>query len=259
MIRRNSDQGMRRLERAVTLGDEQAMVALVNMRLQRGLVRPEHVRDANLLSRPLGTPRPGSRDYDWWPAATQQGNMLGTPYYVFEQDPRTAVLHQVTRGVLGKNVRSWARGRELSDRVWTWMLTRGFLISETGGVDNHAPYEIQYDQNVERDTEAQSQRVVARQAKIFSDYVNHLAMEGEAPSSSPHGPNDGQYMWLVLTEAMRKNRNALSILKWLRVNSTVEYANTLGANVYNYQSRGPGTFGETELALVSTLLGGPPL
>jgi hypothetical protein len=243
---------MRQLERlAADPGETRDLAALIRARIRAGAISVKAVRDALYFSAPMGAPKPEGRVYNWWPVATSYGALLITPHFEFIQHPHTLVLSAACQMALGGYRWRSARNRELPSSTWDWMQRRGFLISDTGMVDNHPPYEIQYDQNLDRDTEAQYRRARQAQIDIAQAFMN-------ATGSGADGIGDMQYQWLVRQGTLAGEAEPTRILRWLRHNSTVEYCAVLGANVYGPWKSDPA-FGLTERDLVSTLLGGDPL
>ena len=211
------------------------------------------VKDALCFSDQLTPPGTPHGPYNWHPLDWAE-NEIDAPSAEFVQDPKTLILNEACKVVLAGRVRRGSLCRkpaeDLPMRTWNWMSSRGFVISDTGGVPNHPPFEIQYDQDVERDTERQTVLAERAQVEILQAY--------REAGGSGTDVGDTQYMWLVAHGALAGDPQPTKILSWLRVHSAVEYCATLGADVYGNWSERP-KFGATELLLVATLLGGPPL
>jgi hypothetical protein len=261
-VRRNADPKLRGLERAVAAGDAGAIPGLIVQRLRDKTISPRLAKAARFFSAPLSPPGSTSHPYNWHPLNWSY-NELTAPASEFEQDPRTLILHSALVEVLGPRMKlpikaSWPVGtvgvevgNAISAAAESWMSRLGFFVSDTGGVGNHAPFEIQSDDAPDRDTEEEWRRVLAAQGRVATAY--------EDATGSPGQVSDTAYMWLVKRDLFLGRANAISVMKWLRVNSTVEYCNVLGANVYQQKDRHDPPFGLTEYRLVSTWLGGGPL
>lgn len=222
----------------------ESMRALIQARMRSGLIRGSAVRNAVYFSARLTPPGSTSGPYDWHPLQ-RSFNELQPPPGAFEQDPRTLALYGACQSALPRG--GWwrpARGA-LPRKTWEWMTRRGFFVSETGGVGNHAPYEIQSDDSP--DTEGADR------------WQSRIATAYEEATGEPGQISDTIYMWFVRRGVFAGEPQPTKIMRWLRVNSTVEYCNVLGANVYNQSDRHDPPFGLTEYRLVSNLLGGDPL
>jgi hypothetical protein len=145
------------------------------------------------------------------------------------------------------------------------MHRNGLFIAHTGGGGNHAPFEIQSDDNLGRDTDEEYERALSRQLRVAQEFADITGASSTGAGTSVGTPaghvhiGDDVFMWLVKRDLFLGRANAISVMKYLRMNSTVEYCNVLGANVYQQKDRKDPPFGVTELLLVSTYLGGPPL
>ena len=303
MPRTNPDVRLRELERRVVEGDAGSMAPLVVSRVRAGSVNENDLELAWWLSAPLtppGTPR-GPRalanPYNWHPLDWESSE-INTPPERFAQAPETLVIHEALVGILGQTVaqrwhRAFARAVErwnarglgntdygwpfsieaMPDRYWEWAAARGFLISETGGVGNHAPYEIQSEDVVERVDEEEERRVLARRLRIVAE-VEGLDLDKPAARLAGGAAawrrqvlasvSDYTYHRWIVMRAMRKERIPLEILKGLRYASTVEYISVLGSQMSwigqsREQPKGRPLYGVTEHKIVAHLLGGAPL
>jgi hypothetical protein len=246
-VRRNADPRIRRAERAVGAGDASAIPELIRNRLRAGEINPRLARAAKFFSAPLTPPGSTAGSYNWHPFNWSYNELKIAPHE-YAQDERTLVLHSALVRVLGARMKlptDWSAAAD------NWMDRLGFVVSDTGGVGNHAPFEIQSEDTVERETELEGRRVEDRQLKLASQF--HMATGGDAVVS------DQVFMWLVKRDLFLGRANAISVMKYLRMNSTVEYCNVLGANVYDQRDRKDPPFGLTEYELVSSYLGGAPL
>jgi hypothetical protein len=248
--RRNSDVRLRRLERAVSAGDTDAIVPLIQERLRQKAIKPKLAKEARYFSFPMTMPGSTVGTFNWYPLAYPGDTEINTDPEAYTQDPRTLVLWAALIQIFGDYLKlptSWTKA------AGNWMEREGFWIFETDDL-NHAPHEIQSDDNIERETEAQQRRTMARQLQIYQEY-------GDATGTyiGPGEGGDPAYMWLVKQRLFVGDPKAISIMKYLRYNSTVEYCNVLGANVYSQKDRKDPPFGLTEHLLISTWLGGAPL
>jgi hypothetical protein len=246
-VRRNADPKLRSLERAVATGDAGAIPGLIVQRLRDKTISLRLAKAAKFFSAPLTPAGSSAGPYNWFPLGWEH-NEIPAPKAVFVQDPRTLVLHSALVEVLGPRMKL---PTEVSEAAWRWMGRLGFFVSDTGGVGNHAPFEIQSEDAPERDTEEEEERVGRAQIKIANAYEEATGDRGQI--------SDTAYMWFVKRELFLGRSNAISVMNYLRANSTVEYCNVLGANVYRQKDRHEPPFGVTELALVAGYLGGSPL
>jgi hypothetical protein len=243
--------------------DEASLAGLVQARLRMGEISERNVRAALCFSGTL--PPVGATvgvDYQRWFPFGWDYNELVTPLSEFAQEPRTRLLNRVCQMALGG---AWCRtpGDFLPNRTEAWMARRGFGVYGTGGVGNHPPYEIQSDDNVERDTEREQVRVERFQIELVRAYNATTDDPTPVPGPGAGVSFDIACQWFVRQGAFAGEIQPTKILTWLRGRSTVEYCAILGASVYGpwppEERLGGLPFGQTELLLVSTLLGGPPL
>jgi hypothetical protein len=226
---------------------------LIRARLRSRKISPRLAKAAKFFSAPLTSPGSTSGPYNWSPLDWGV-SLISVRPSEFVQDPRTLILHGALVELLGPRMRLTTN---ITSGAEEWMDRRGFFVSETGGA-SRAPFEIQSEDTVERDSQAEEQRVEAAQHRIADKYAKATGRHRTDDRHGIEGVGDGVFMWFVKTKLFEGNGHAISIMKWLRVNSTVEYCNVLGASVYERPGK-KGTFGLTELALVSSYLGGAPL
>jgi len=281
--RRNSETELRALERSVAATrSPQEIARLIGMRLRLGRVSMQEARDAWLLSMPLTDPGGESRLYDWTPI---NFGVIPVPPGRLDQHPDTLLIHEVLDGLLPPSARVVHPTFAFSGRSDRWLARHGFVISDTGGGDTEPPFEIQdralgdLDLNLgARDPtehDSLSRDADIRQYDLADEYIE------SRPDGWPDGPEgpvawdailEFAGRWLVRRSAARRNLHAISILRFLRFSSTVDYVRVLSPwtfGLWSFGFRDPTgaipegavyePYGRVELDLVRTLLGGPPL
>jgi hypothetical protein len=286
-------RSLRDLERAVELGGGVIAVAdLISARIRSGLITPENGLWAQFFSKPLTPLGAKGPPYCWYPLTSQWfvESKVDDDYRIsgrpepklpmarwrkrLAQDPRTLVLNQALTGVVGdKSEPAWVPdsrsgwGDDLSPHLRDWMYSRGYDLWSTDDL-NHPPYEIQSIGTLWGDqADAVVSRVEAKRDELIRDYVNYLGLP--APDEEAWGSylEDACYFDL-LRSALAGVPEALEVLAYLRVHSTLEYMAVVAPLSVTpiwywprpYRTpRGTVPFGLAEHQLVSTLLGGPPL
>lgn len=215
----------------------------------------------------------------------------------FSRHPRTVALNAALGGgvISGGpwNASYWSTEREgvrlnlpsdsPSTELHEWALRRGIGLSDTGGDLNHPPLEVQgmTDPEEAARTEAEGMAILAAQNAMVDRYlkdrpdgwasawgrpdVNHL---DDAASYEIHLDDAARYE--IRREAFAGTQEALQIIAWLRVHSTLNYFEVLSSFACTPLWHGDASwrppegaayrpYGDVERELVSALLGGAPL
>lgn len=308
-----SDPRLRHLERLVATGQANP-AELVVARLRAGAITVNAIRWAELFSRPIPPPFTQS-SYNWHPiswwfedpfdeAPPNLEALVRECMPRLAQSPTTlqinVMLQSVLDGLRGRVpvIQGFGGRRRLAPvdlprSVDRWAWRHGFVVSDTGGVDNHPPFEVQWLGEVDGD-DPDDRHAERMQAELLAAYVESGPDRRTAALIAQHLERgdalNGQYawddvsMWFVRMQAFAGNVEALKLLGWLRYHSTTNYFEVLSPfsmspfwNMASWafqtspQNRGPLApwqlpegapyvpYGEVELDLVRTLLGGPPL
>lgn len=205
----------------------------------------------------------------------------------FSRHPRTVVLNAALDGdvISGGpwNASYWAterRGVPLdlpSDgpptELHEWALRRGIGLSDTGGDLNHPPLEVQglNDPESVGETDEEGAAILAAQhameVRYLTDQPDGWAYEWDVPDVN-HLDDAARYE--IRREAFSGTPEALRILAWLRVHSTLNYFEVLSTFACAPLWHGDAgwmppegaiyrPYGDVERELVSALLGGAPL
>ncbi len=205
----------------------------------------------------------------------------------FTRHPRTVELNTALGGgvISGGpwNASYWSTRREgvrldlPSDNPPTelheWAIRRGIGLSDTGGDLNHPPLEVQGLNDAESvgESEEESATIMATQNAMVDRYLRDQpdgwASDWDVPNVN-HLDDAARYE--VRREAFAGTTEALRILAWLRVHSTLNYFEVLSSFACTPLWHGDASwrppegavyrpYGDVERELVSALLGGAPL
>lgn len=309
-----SDPRLRHLERLVAAGQANP-AELVVARLRAGMITVNAIRWAELFSRPIPPPWVQS-SYNWHPISWWLEEIRpDLEPFVRENMPRLAqspttlqinvMLQAVLDGFRGRVpvIQGFGGRRRLApvgdtpESVDRWAWRHGFVVSDTGGPDNHPPFEVQWVNDPDSGDDAEGRRVRGAQARLLTAFLaakpDGWTKHDEDRASDPRVMDrwswDDAAAWFVRTQAFIGNVEALKLLGWLRYHSTTNYFEVLSTYamapfwsvatyVFSTDPEGiaPRTvseaprwqlpagaidvpYGEVELDLVRTLLGGPPL